>query len=62
MAGNLVQDPNTEKCSYFVLKTVEVATFYLSHMTLFSVLLEMISCFLGSNTVRDIASVRTCPR
>ena len=28
MAGNLVQDPKTEKCSYFVLKTVEVATFY----------------------------------
>ena len=28
MAGNLVQDPKTEKCSYFVLKTVEAATFY----------------------------------
>ena len=35
--------------------------FLLSHMTLFSVLLEMISCLLGSDTVRDIASVRTCP-
>ena len=28
MAGNLVQGPKTEKCSYFVLKTVEVPTFY----------------------------------
>ena len=28
MAGNLVQNPKTEKCSYFVLKPVEAATFY----------------------------------
>ena len=28
MAGNLVQNPKTEKCLYFVLKTVEVDTFY----------------------------------
>ena len=35
--------------------------FLLSHMTLFSVRLEMSSCLLGSNSVWDIASVRTCP-
>ena len=45
----------------FCLKNRWSCYFLLSHMTLFSVLLEMISCLLGSNTVRDIASVRTCP-
>ena len=31
MAGNLVQDPETEKCSCFVLKTVEAAVFTVTY-------------------------------
>ena len=43
------------------LKTRWSCHFLQSHMTLFSVLLEMISCLLGSNTVWDIALLELAP-
>ena len=66
MAGNLVQDPETEKCSYFVLKTVEVATFY-CHIWPFSrfvwrwfpVFLVQILCEILP--LLELAPVRTSP-
>ena len=66
MAGNLVQDPKIEKCSYFVLTTVEVATFYCRIRPFsrffwrwFPVFLVQILCEILP--VLDLAPVRTSP-
>ena len=66
MAANLVQDPETEKCSYFVLKIVEVATFY-CHIWPFSrffwrwfpVFLVQILCEIL--LLLELAPIRTSP-
>ena len=66
MAGNLVQDPKTEKCSYFVLKTVEAGIFY-CHIWPFSrffwrwvpVFLVQILCEILP--LLELAPVRTSP-